>query len=244
MYIFNFRNKLHLYRRKIILFIFCILFGIKVGIAQEKGAIFNPNYDDRRLITYGFSIGLHASSYQVHHSDEFGNLLDTLHSITPTKNPGFSLGFIVNLRTTNLLDLRLMPRVSFYEYEVDYNFTNNTTQDVLIENTMVEFPIMLKFKSERRRNFRAYVTGGFAPGLDASGKNDLEDPSRGLNVNDVNLSFEAGIGFDIYYPLFKFSPEIRYSRGVLDILGSERNQFSAGMDRINTNNIHVFFLFQ
>lgn len=236
-------NKLYLHRRKIILI--CLLLISISGYSQRNARrIFNPNYDDRRLITYGFSIGIHNTYLGLKYSDLFVTpALDTVHSILPPASPGFSLGFIVNLRAADLLDIRLTPRVSFNEYQLRYFFTDNTSNQIIVENTMVEFPILAKFKSERRGNFRVYVVGGVSPAFDASGKNDLEDTSTGINFRKGNLSFEMGFGFDIYYPLFKFSPELRYSRGLINTLG-EQNDFSLGIDRLSTNIITLFLLFQ
>jgi hypothetical protein len=62
---------------------------------------------------------------------------------------GFSLGFIVNYRITDLLDLRLTPQVAFYEQKVRYQYTDETFTDAVVESTMVEVPLLLKYKSER-----------------------------------------------------------------------------------------------
>jgi len=221
-------------------------YGQKVTHYTQKRnhRINNPNYDDRRKITYGFSIGIHNTYLDLKYSSKFvTSSLDTLHSILSPPKPGFSLGFIVNYRAADLLDLRLMPRVSFNEYDLNYYFTDGTSNKAFVENTMVEFPFLAKFKSERRGNFRMYVVGGFSPAFDASGKNDLEDTSTGINMIRANVSFEVGFGVDIYYPLFKFSPEIRYSRGLIDVLGIN-NDYSAGISKLNTNIITMFFLFQ
>ena len=169
---------------------------------RKRGRVNNPNYDDRRKITYGFSIGIHNTYLDLKYSSAFvTSALDTVHSILPPPKPGFSLGFIVNYRATDLLDLRLTPRVSFNEYTLKYLFTDNSSSKTIVENTMVEFPILVKFKSERRGNFRMYVIGGISPAFDASGRTDLEDRSKGLNLRRGNISFEMGFGVDIYYPL-------------------------------------------
>ena len=53
-----------------------------------------------------------------------------------------------------------------------------------------------------------YMIGGVKPGIEASGKKDKTKAE--LEIKGTNLSLEAGFGFDLYYPLFKFSPEIRF----------------------------------
>jgi len=230
MYTINFWHKFHIHWRKVILLPFILLYLSNLFAQNPNSEINNPNYDERKFISYGFSIGIHASGFQIKHSNAFvTSALDTVHSIMPTRSPGFSLGFIVNLRAADLLDIRLLPRVSFYEYELDYNFINGETQSEFVELTMVEFPFVIKYKSVRRKNLRVYLVGGVVPSFDASGKNDLEDPSQGLNIKNGNVSLEVGAGLDIYYPLFKFSPEIRYSRGLINVLSDQKNDFSKGL---------------
>ena len=65
-----------------------------------------------------------------------------------------------------------------------------------------------------------------------------------LEIKETHLNLEAGFGFDLYYPLFKFSPEIRFSRGIVDMLGNKTNEFGQPLQRVNTNTITLYLLFQ
>jgi hypothetical protein len=204
----------------------------------------NPNYDDRKF-SYGFSIGIHSTSYEVKYSNQFvTKKFDTVHSVQPQFIPGFSLGFLVNYRLNEFFDLRLMPKAGFYSHRLTYYYTNRTTQSQLIETTMVEFPILIKFKSMRRGNVRMYMVGGFTPAFEASGKNDIGNSSGAIPILKRNLSVDAGIGFDFYFPLFKFSPELRFTRGLVDMLGAEASVYKDPLSRLNTNTIGVYLIFQ
>ena len=204
----------------------------------------NPEFD-RRRISYGFVIGLHTSTYQIKYSDAFVTQnFDTVSSVQGEFSPGFSLGFLVNLRLNEVLDLRIMPKAGFYNHKLTYYFTNNTTKRQLIETTMVEIPIQLKYKSMRRGNVRMYMIGGFTLSIEASGKNDAQTTTANLDVKRANLTLDAGIGFDFYFPLFKFSQEIRFSRGIIDILGTAPSAYREPLKYINTNTISVYFIFQ
>lgn len=205
----------------------------------------NPNYDESRVISYGFLIGLHTTTYQLKYSDEFvTQAMDTLHSVEPEWKPGFSLGFIVNYRAHEFLDIRVMPTVAFYEHSLTYKFTNGQSVNQLVETTMVEFPVLVKYKSMRRGNIRMYMVGGVRPGIEASGKKEIENVTNSLEVAAFNMSLEAGIGFDLYFPLFKLSPEIRFSRGIYNILDNPDNIYGKPMKNLTTNTINVYFLFQ
>lgn len=241
------RNKFDLYGYKIIallLIIFCICgsaYAQNVSWLKKR----NPNYETKKL-SYGFLIGLHSAAYQVKYSENFVTPeLDTLYAVEPDWSPGFSLGFLVNYRLDELWDLRITPKVAFYEHTLRYRFTDDTkTEEQLVETTMVEFPILIKFKSERRENLRMYMIGGVKPGLEASGKKELENVTSALEVTGANLSLDIGFGLDIYYPFFKFSPEIRFSRGIVDVLDNRTNKYGIPLERLNTNMITVYLLFQ
>ncbi len=204
----------------------------------------NPEYDKRK-ISYGFSIGLHTTAYQIKYDDDFVTpQYDTVHSIQPSFSPGFSLGFLVNLRFNDQLDLRLMPKASFYEHRINYYYTDRTEKFQLVETTMVEFPLLLKYKSQRRGNVRMYVVGGLSPGFEARNKGDLESGTSRIAIRNGNLSFDSGIGFDLYFPYFKLSPEIRFSKGLINMLSGGNSVFSDPIKRINTNTVSVYFIFQ
>lgn len=240
----NLWDKLNIRRTKVVVIILLALVACPQLFAQRSVELNNPNYDNR-FLSYGFLIGLHTSTYQLKYSQEFVDDLDSVYSISPRFSPGFSLGFIVNFRVSDFLDVRLLPTVAFYEHELEYQFLDEPTQNELVETTVVEFPVLLKYKSERRGNTRMYFVGGVKPGIEASGKNDIQEGSDdNLNIDQFNLSLDVGFGIDIYYPLFKFSPEIRFSRGITNMLEPNNSPLSAGIDRLNTNTITLFLLFQ
>lgn len=240
----NIWHKLNLHRSKIVLIVLLTTVCSVVN-AQRNVAMNNPNYDDR-FLSYGFLIGLHTTTYQLKYSDQFASReLDSLYSISTSWSPGFSLGFIVNMNISEFLDIRLLPKVAFYEHKVEYQRLDLPVIEELVETTVVELPLLAKYKSERRGNFRMYMVGGIKPGFEASGKNDVDEVSKeNLDIRAFNLSLDFGFGIDMYYPLFKFSPEIRFSKGITNMLGADQNELSAGIDRLNTNTVTLYFLFQ
>ena len=241
------RNKLYLHGSKIVLLI--IISMASQGILQGQHFTYakrnNPNYDNRRF-SYGFLIGLHTTTYQIKYSKEYvlkTPPYDTIYSVVPAYSPGFSLGFIVNYRLADFFDFRITPKFAFYEHRLKYQFAHSS-QEQLVETVMIELPLLLKYKSERRGNIRMYMIGGVKPGFEASGKRQIENAVQGLEVKGTNLSLEAGFGFDLYYPLFKFSPEIRFSRGIVNMLDNPSNYYALPLSRINTNTVTLYLLFQ
>lgn len=239
------RNSLHLHRDKVVVLGLLLCMTLSASAQKFKWARENnPRYDER-FISYGFVIGIHTAGYQVKYSPQFVTQnYDTVHAVMAPTSGGFSLGFLVNMRLYDVLDLRLMPKAGFYAYKLEYDYTDRTSKSQLIETTMMEFPLLLKYKSLRRGNVRMYMVGGFTPSFELSGKNDVQSNTANLAVKKTNLTVDAGFGADFYFPLFKFSPEIRFSRGITNVLGDDASVFRDPIKRLNTNMIGIYFIFQ
>jgi Outer membrane protein beta-barrel domain len=241
-----FWNKFAVHRHKIILTVLGCLMALLAEAQSYKWARQNnPNYDERRKISYGFMIGLHTSAYQIKYSDKFvSHDFDTVHSVMTPFSGGFSLGFLVNLHVNDVFDLRLMPKAGFYDHKIEYYYTDQTKKEQFIETVLMEFPVLAKYKSARRGNVRMYVVGGVTPGFELSGKNAAQSASANIDIKNSNFSLDTGIGFDFYFPLFKFSQEIRFSKGVSNMLGPNPSIYKDPLKRLNTNTISVYLIFQ
>jgi hypothetical protein len=245
MYKAYFWNMFDLHRNQVAVLVLVMLTSLSASAQKFRWARENnPRYDERR-ISYGFIIGLHSSRYQVKYSDQFVTpQYDTVHSVMAPASGGFSLGGLVNFRLFDELDLRLMPKAGFYDHKLTYQYTNEQSQDQLIETAIMEFPVCLKYKSMRRGNIRMYMVGGLTPSFELSGKNDVESNTANLSVKKNDLTVDAGVGFDLYFPLFKFSPELRFSRGLMNVIGHDPSVFKDPLSRLNTSAIQVYLIFQ
>ncbi len=244
-----FRNKLDIrWEKVVLLLLLLVLLGLPKGRAQINQDIHLPNFDNQK-IHYGFLIGGHWSNFNLQYSDLLTDqddlILDTLHSIVPEPAFGFRLGFIANYHIYDVLDVRAGITFSFNQLQLNYRLTDGETViEELIDPTYVELPILVKYKSIRRRNRRMYGLVGLTPALKASGTKDEQDTEEKLLTKNFNLSLEIGAGFDSYEPFFKFSPEIRYSFGLLDVLDDKPNDFSVGIKRLSIHTISFYITFE
>ena len=244
MYSINIWHKFNLLGKKVALLSLGVLLFSNAR-AQSNTEMLNPRYDERKIITYGFSLGFQTTAYQLKYSEFFVNpAMDSVHSILPKKRPGFKLGFIVNLKLAQFLDLRITPTVSFAEYILEYNYVGGEQWTELVESTGVEFPVLFKYKSQRRNNLRMYLIGGITPIIEAAGKSSLEEDLTRLQIEKFNANLELGFGLDMYYPLFKFSPEVRFAYGLVNVLSPIENDKSAGIDELHTKTLSFYFHFQ
>jgi hypothetical protein len=85
------------------------------------------------------------------------------------------------------------------------------------------------------------MIGGVNPALRVSGKKD--EGEEKLLINNTNFSVEYGFGVDLYYPLFKFSPEIRFSHGLVNLLSPVNNVYSRGLQSVTAHSVTLYLLF-
>ena len=81
------------------------------------------------------------------------------------------------------------------------------------------------------------------PAIQASGNKDDEE-ERKLQTAGFNLSGEFGFGFDIYFPLFKFAPEIRFSKGLLNLLQEDKFGYDDGIKSLRANVVTLYLNFE
>lgn len=239
----NVRNQLHLCWREVVVFFLSLIFLSHSSFAQNNPSDNLIHYDNQ-WVHYGFLIGLHSSKFVTKYSDTFTTpAMDSVHSIVPGNLAGFKLGFVINMRIVKNLDFRILPTVGFYENDLLYRYTDLSDLRVLKDATMVELPMLLKYKSERRGNLAMYLLGGVNPSFEASGKGDEAD-GEVLELKNWNISVDVGVGLDMYYTFFKFSPEIRYSYGLRNMLATPGNELSVGLSNLTTQNLGLFITFE
>jgi len=216
-----------------------LLVGGKALAQKSKNM---PFYDDKK-VRYGFQIGLYQARLNLTNSTYFANGDDSTQWIQPIDKFGFSLGFILNIKLKDeLWAVRILPNVSFYEREITFGYANSTHTE-LFESTFIELPILLKYKSVRRNNHRMYMIGGLMAGLEVGNKREsLAENS--LVTEKFALEVQYGFGFDLYFEMFKFAPEIRFSHGLTNSLVQNGNIYARNLDRISTHKITVFLNFE
>jgi hypothetical protein len=245
-------NQFHIHRHKItllkltLLFIFCSQFVQ----AQRLNSLNKPEYDKKRF-HYGFYLALPLTKYSITHSQEYADQLAAGSdvAVNPKVSPGFYTGLVLNIRMADYLDLRFVPGVGFYNRQIEFanmNREEDIPSDVVksINSTMIELPLLLKYKSMRRSNTRLYLVAGIKPGIDmGSGKSD-EEANQGLAVNKFDLAVEYGVGLDMFYPFFKFAPELRFSHGLLNQHNQTGSEYSGLIQKQTNHNISLIFFFE
>ncbi|MEE2954450.1 MAG: porin family protein [Bacteroidota bacterium] len=205
-------------------------------------------YDSKKL-HFGFSLGLNSLDFHIK-KDAETLYNDTLYVLESQNQYGFNLGIVTNLRLSKYTDLRFIPALVFAERHLEYSFkdvSSNITFNKIkkIESTLIDFPIYVKYKSERYNNFRAYVIGGLKYSIDIASQDDIDDiENQIVKLKKHDFMGEIGFGMDFYLEYFKFSPQIKLAYGLINILSKDATVYTKSIRRLTTNGWVLSFTFE
>lgn len=204
-----------------------------------------PFYDYSRNMHFGFTLGSNFSRFHYEFSDDFYQN-DTLLQVNNRSFPGLTLGAIANWHTTERFNLRFLPSLILNQRNLEYEFADGTVEEREVESVLIEFPVHGKYKASRHGDFRFYILGGGKYSYDiASQAEAASDPQRPIVALEPHqFSFEFGMGIDLYFKYFKFSPEIKISHGINDVLAESPSMYTQVFDRIRTRFVYINLHFE
>lgn len=242
-------------------FFLTILIGLLSGLGVKAQENWGGGIDDDPL-HFGFTFQYISSEYKIIKNENWRypfndpnsgeELKPSLSSISSPTSPGFGLGFVSNLRLGKNADLRFTPALVFSDRFLDYKYEDpEQFKQQKVQSTLMDFPLGIKLKSDRRKNFRAYLLGGAKYSIDIVSKKKTNDADNILiekfvkNTKNI-LWYEAGIGFDLYFEFFKLSPELKLSNSFRSVLRpeAELHPYSAPLDKLFLRNLQFSLYFE
>ncbi len=230
------------------LLILLFLFIVNETFSQRYKKSQNLARYDNQKIHFGFTLGINELNFSLKKSSNTINN-DTLKTIHTKSQKGFNLGIVSNLRLGKYTDLRFVPSLVFGERHLYYGFRDslnkNDTRVKKIESTLIDFPLYIKYKSERYNNFRAYITAGLKYSMDIASQDKIDDEGKEIvKLKKNDLLGEIGFGIDFYLEYFKFSPQIKISHGILNLLKKDKSVYTKSINRLTTNGWILSFTFE
>ena len=206
--------------RRLSLFALLLMPAIN-GYAQHH--VQNMAEHDQKPYYFGLTFAFNESQYRIRYTESYA-LTDTFKTIQPYWGPGFTLGLMGNLKLTKWVDLRTTPSLQFAEKKLNFNTPlGDSLQKRTVESIYFTFPLQLKWKSERWRNFRFYMITGGKIDYDLASNARSRKTNEFLKIKSFDAGYELGVGFEFYYPNFIFSPEIKISQGLVDQIYRDKN---------------------
>ncbi|MCB9246021.1 MAG: PorT family protein [Flavobacteriales bacterium] len=223
---------------------FLILMIALASVPGSSAQVVNPLYDLQK-VHFGFSIIGSSAKLKYTSSADFMDF-DTMQTVRTLSFPGFGVGGIVNFRLLEYWDFRTMVNIQFVERHLDFGFKGGNQELAEIRSTYMEIPMQLKYKSKRYKNARMYLIGGatyrhdFASDIETDRSNTK--PIVALYPN--TFSYDLGVGLDLYYEYFKFSPEFRVSNGLNNQMAPDEFIYSGSITRMSPKLIQFILHFE
>lgn len=207
--------------RKYTLFI-CFSIILNVGVYSQTRKLQNQPYADQKLFHLGFTVGLNAQDLILSHSGAVNDDGSVWFSEIPSYSPGFSVGIILDRYINQYMNLRAIPSIHFGEKKFEFreqSATNNDNNEVFsIKTNYLSLPIHMRFSSVRLNNIRPYVLAGGYISTEIGRKREPE-----IKFKSIDYGIEIGLGCNLYFPLFKLSPELKFSFGLRDLIEHDRS---------------------
>ena len=182
--------------KKVILVI--TLFSCSLAAFSQSAGTVNE-----RRIKYGFNLG-------VNYSNLLGKeMLPSNASLS--NNWGFRLGILADYRIYNFLSVSPKAEVSFNNSRLSFSNTDGSTAYSVMP---VSFELVTHFIF-KKKNEKLSPYFFFGPNLKIPISKKLENSTTFPTNADFAIDF--GVGIDKSFTKFNFSPELRYSFGLLNV---------------------------
>ena len=222
-----------------IITIFLVLIGLNVNAQSD-----NLHDFDQRLWHFGFALSYNQSDFYLNRSVTTTFQQDSLQSLYVAARPGFTLGVISSINFSPNFKLRFaIPSLSFQERNLEYTYLKlpDTSEfwTKSIRPVYLDFPVMMKFRTDRIGNWAVYGITGLRYGIDMASNKDVDNETAVLGDQIVKLKksdfgLEVGGGMDFFLQYFKFGIELKLGVGMINVHLKENTQFDNPIESLRT----------
>lgn len=210
----------HICRNQIAFGFFIFIFLCPLFLsAQRNSSSYNYLNFKRKSHYFGLTIGYNSTGFKIEHSKRFINNPNYKWNEGVSK-PGLTLSMITNFKIGEFFDFRVLPSIALSYRSLSYIDVNtNIERTDRIESVFGEFPLLIRFTSAPYRDKRIFILTGVKYSYDfASNSRTDQNQFKIVRISPHDFQFEIGAGMQFYLPYFIFSPEIKFSHGLNNIL--------------------------
>jgi len=201
----------------------------------------NLSQFDDKFLHFGFALSSNTAGF---HIEKTFPGSDSMASVLVNPKSGFSLGVVTSVNINPNFKIRfVLPSLSFQERVIEYTYFNASNQKIedskVLNSTYLEFPVLLKFRTDRIHNFAVYSLAGFRYGIDMNSNIDVNNDGASLQDQVIKLSktdfgAEVGGGVDLFLKYFKLGIELKLGVGMKNMLYLNQNN-AASINETPTN---------
>jgi hypothetical protein len=229
-----------------------LLLSAPLAMAQYQSGVKMenlPNFDSRKF-HFGFLLSYNNSDFYVKWSPD-APFRDSLMTFEHQRQPGFNLGIVASVNMNKNFSLRFLPGLSFQERLLQYQFKKPDGKSIYfqkpVESTYLEFPLLLKFRSDRINNFAIYTIAGGKASIDMASQKDVNqtlDEEVVIKLSKYDYSVEVGVGSDFFLTYFKFGIELKHGIGIPNLLIDDGTRFSSPIESLRSKTWVLTFTFE
>ncbi len=232
---------------------FIAALGFFNSVMAQKQKVQNLTEFDEVWLHFGFGLSFNNQSFELSH-DPRKIMGDSLFGIEAQPELGFNINLLAAYHLNSNTELRFFPGISFGTVtmlytESDFSGVPKTPTDIVVESTNIEFPLFLKFRSDRLNNFAMYGLLGGYYFLDLAAADDVDNSSVArkdivLKTKKHNYGLAFGAGMDFFMSFYKMSLELKYNMGLNNILIQDRTFYSRPIDSIKERMLTLSITFE
>lgn len=207
---------------------------------------------DSHLLHWGIQVGITESKFDLEYSED-SELRQTLQGVTSYYAPGFHIAIIGDLRLNQYFNLRLLPGVTIVTRDLSYAWESAYLASHYLaetqraaESVYGDVPLEVKFRAQRKDNFRPYITAGASYGFDFASlrRNRNRNNESIVRLQPNDLRYTMGIGFDFFLRYVKFAIELKMNFGLLDLRVPDDDVYIRSIDEMHTRTFMLGFTFE
>jgi Outer membrane protein beta-barrel domain len=233
-----------LYRKKIVL---TLLFFMAIASAMAQTEMkFQPDYDAKR-IRFGFFLGVTKTHYKIKFSQSYlSNVANKNYfAVTSPTSTGIKAGSLINFHINDYWDVRFSPlSVALYARRLTVNDSVPLKQ---VDKAWLEMPLLVKYKSERRKNSRMFIFAGVKYGFETNVANKKNQSSinGSFATKTSDFSVDYGMGLEIFREYFKVTPEVHFSHGLRNMVSSSvsKTSYFNHIEKMTNNSVTFIVAF-
>jgi hypothetical protein len=237
--------KFNLYRRKIsVIFAFLLVSNSIFSQNKVYNRRFLENYDDKE-IHFGFYFGTSFSRLDPKHSTYFNDITNETILVSSPPKFGFKVGMVVNKYLNKRWDIRSTPGINITSKQLDYEIFGKPTISNSRDLDYFEVPVLLKYKSERRKNSRMYMLAGGNFLIETNIRKGQGSLITKLPIKTADFNLEYGFGFEQYLEFGKFTGELRFSHGLKNLFIADATKpYSKGLEGVKSHTVSIYLFFE
>ena len=98
---------------------------------------------------------------------------------------------------------------------------------------------------QAQKSTSIYILTGVKYSLDIASQDKINDEGQEIvKLKENDLMGEIGFGIDFYLQYFKFSPQIKLSHGILNLISKDKTVYTQSINRLTTNGWMISLTFE